>query len=289
MKNYKSYLILLAFVIALFPSCDDEDEISKPTITLNELGYDNNKTANLGADLHIDAEIVAEGKVDKVEITIHPEGEHEHHEEKSTSYLKDEHDWEFDTTYTEFAGVKNPHFHKHVEIPLYAETGHYHFHFSVTDMEGNQSEVEDEIELKQPEDSVKPSITVDSAPSDGEVFKTGDFISISGEVQDNSALGGIYIGLVRENQNLQDAEVKAMNTITLLHTHDFDDPKKYAFDARIEVGVAQDNNPSPSDLSGDLDGGAAWQSGDYYLIVKSPDKFGGGVAFSKHYKIKLEL
>ena len=319
MKHYKSYLILLAFVIAIFPSCDDEDEVAMPVITMNELGYEDSKTAFQGSDLHIDADIEAEGKVDKIKITIHPEGEHKSARSikfpgsstresngltgeaeasstdpnqllSETDQMLHEHEWEFDSTYTgpEFAGVVNPHFHKHVEIPVYADTGHYHFHFVVTDMEGNQAEFEEEIAIKQPEDTEKPVITVNSAPSDGEVFSTGDIISISGEVKDNLALGGIYVGLVRENQNLEDAEVNAMNTITLLHTHDFDDPKVYAFDASIEVGVTQDNNPSPSDLTKDLDGGDAWQSGDYYLIVKSPDKFGGGVAFSDHYKIKLE-
>jgi hypothetical protein len=38
-----------------------------------------------------------------------------------------------------------------------------------------------------------------------------------------------------------------------------------------------------------LDGGAAWQSGAYYLLVKSPDALGGGVAFSEKYYINIEL
>jgi hypothetical protein len=87
--------------------------------------------------------------------------------------------------------------------------------------------------------------------------------------------------LVREGQNLADANVDATNTITILHTHDFDSPTSHSFSAGIIVGANQDNNITPKDITGDI----AWQSSNYYILVKCKDQFGGNWAYSSHYPI----
>ena len=271
------FLIAIALTAGLFfTSCekDDDETNPKPVVDLTELGYNNDKIAYAGADLHIEAEIVAEGKIDKVTIEIHPEGENE---------------WEFDTTFTEFSGLKNTTFHKHIDIPVHADTGHYHFHFIVTDMDGQQTTAEAELEIQEPDDDIAPEITISSAPDDGAVFGDGETITISGSVSDDKALGGMYIGLVRADQTLTDAEVNAGNTITILHTHDFDGPTAHNFSASIDVGAEYDNNIEPKDISGDLDGGQAWQSADYYIVVKCKDAFGGNWTFSSHYPIEISI
>lgn len=257
-----------------FSSCEkDEETNAKPEIDLHELGYENSKIAYAGSELHIDAEIVAEAKIDKVHIEIHSESEHKDGE------------WHVDTTYTKFSDLKNTNFHEHLDVSSDADTGHYHFHFSVTDMEGQQTIIEDELEVKLPNDTVNPSISVSSAPSNNQMFNNGDNISISGTVTDDKALGGMYIGLVRVDQNLSDADVNATNTITLLHTHDFDNPDSHNFSANINVGAAQDNNVPPKDITGNI----AWQTADYYIIVKVKDAFGGNWEFSSHYPIKINI
>lgn len=142
--------IAIAFITALFfTSCENEEDVAKPEITLSELGYENSKIGYAGTDLHIEAEIIAEGKIDVVTIEIHPEGEHE----KRFAVDMHEGEWEFDTTYTEFSGLKNTTFHKHIDIPVEAEPTDYHFHFVVTDMEGRQTLVEEELEIQQPGDN----------------------------------------------------------------------------------------------------------------------------------------
>jgi len=284
MKQLK-FLTIVFLVAIVIQSCKKDDEettLNPPTISTFELGYEDSGEAFLGADLHIEAEVVAEAKIDRIQVTIHPEGEHD----KSTS---DEHEWEVDTTYTKFNGLKNTEFHEHIEVPVDAEEGHYHFHFIVIDMDRNTQEIERELHVEAPTDTEAPTITISSSPSNGQVFQNGETISISGTVTDNLAIGGLYIGLVRTNQNLENADVIATNTITLLHMHDFDGAAEYNFSASIEVGVAADNNGEPTDLTGDLDGGPAWQTGEYYLLVKSPDAFGGGVAFSEKDFISIEL
>ena len=268
--------IAIALVMGLFfTSCEKDEVAAKPVIDLTELGYENDKIGYLGSDLHIEADIVAEGTIDNIAIVIHPEGEHEpggHDNE-----------WEVDMTFTKFSGLKNTTFHEHVDIPVTAEAGDYHFHFIVTDMEGQQTSVEEELEVLQPDDAVAPEMSIASTPSNNQTFNKGETISISGSVSDDKALGGMYIGLVRVDQNLTDAEVNATNTITLLHTHDFDSPASHNFSASITVGATQDNNITPKDITGDI----SWQTANYYILVKCKDAFGGNWTISSHYPIVI--
>ena len=125
----------------LISSCNKEG--AKPEIDIHELGFENSKTAVIGEELHMDAEIVADNKIDRIEIEIHPEGVHE----KSTGGVNSSVEWEFDTAYTKFSGLRNTLFHEHIEIPGDADPGNYHFHLTVTDMEGYQTVFEDELEL----------------------------------------------------------------------------------------------------------------------------------------------
>lgn len=281
--QYNIKLIILTLLTAgiLFSCKKDEETIAAPSISDFELGYDNSQISYLGADLHMEANVVAEGKINTIRVTIHPEGE----EHKSTA----EEGWEIDTTYSSFYGLKNTNFHEHLDIPTTADTGHYHFHFIVIDLEGNSTEMEKELLIMKPADTEAPVITITSHPEEYQTFSSGQTITISGSITDNLALGGLYVGLVRVDQNLSNADVSSANTITLLHTHEFDSQTQHSFTAQIVVGAAQDNNTTPKDLTGNLDGGAAWQSAQYYLLVKSPDAFGGGTAFSEHYLINLNL
>ena len=282
----KKTLLLLSFAILggiTLSSCD-KDEMAKPRILNFELGYENSGIGYLGSDLHIEAEIIAEGKIDRVIIEIHHEGEHGH---KSFSKVlhHDDHKWEVDSTYTKFYGLKNTTFHEHIDVPLWAEVGEYHFHMKVIDLEGNQTEREADLEIMAPEDDVPPTITITSAPAENQSFANGETISIEGTVSDDKALGGMYIGLVRVNQNLTDAEVNSSNTITLLHTHTFDSPSSHSFNASIVVGAEEDNNITPKPITGDI----AWQSTEYYILVKCRDAFGGNWTFSQHYPITINI
>lgn len=142
--NKKILIIAIALgIITFFSACEDDATIAKPEITILELGegdnHGNDHTATVGGEVHIEAEIIAEGKIDKVQVIIHPEGEHK------SAVENDE--WELDTTYTKFSGLKNTTFHQHVEIADWAEAGDYHFDFIVTDMEGNQSSADAELEI----------------------------------------------------------------------------------------------------------------------------------------------
>ncbi len=283
----KNKFAIMTFIASLFVfvSCSEDDDFPAPVISDLEIGYDNSKIGYRGSDLHIDANIVAEGRIDRIVIEIHYEGDHHNDHNTGKNGDHDDHGWEFEHTWTEFNGLLNTSFHKHIDIPLHAEPGDYHFHFKVIDMQGKVTEVETEFEVKNPEDTNAPVITVTSAPADGEAFHIGDAISIAGTATHELGLGGMYIGLVRVNQNLEDAEVNSSNTITLLHTHDFDSPESHSFEASIVVGAEYDNNITPKPIEGDID----WQDGDYYILIKSRDAFGGPFGYSERFYIDIHM
>jgi hypothetical protein len=267
--NAKLKLIGILFLAGVFSvsSCkkdETEPTVAKPQITLSEVGLENSKIGYISSDLHLEADIVAEGKINTVKVEIYPEG-------SGT--------WEFDTTYTEFSGLKNTIFHKHIDIPLTADTGNYHLHFIVIDMLGNETVAESELKIMQPTDTVAPIITVTLSPTENQSFVDGQTITITGNLTDDQALGGVYIALVRADQNLTDAEINSTNTITLLHNQNFISPTSYSFTASINVGATMDNNNPPKP--------ATWTPDNYYILVKCKDAFGGNWTFSNHYNIVL--
>lgn len=273
--NITHKTLAVFFIVALsslFTSCQKEDVTPKPVISNLELGIGDNHTAYIGADLHIEAEIVAEGKIDKVTVEIHQE-------EGS--------DDEIVVEYDDFEGLKNTTFHQHIDIPETTVAGEYHCHIIVTDMEGNSTTVEDEISIKELVDEEAPVLEITTAPTNGQSFTTGETISISGSVTDNISLEGIFIALVRESDNMTDADVddESSSVILMLHTHDFgDDPDEYEFSSSIAVGAINDNNITPAPIEGDN----AWQSGNYYILIKSKDAMGNWV-ISAHYPIEINL
>lgn len=134
MKRLSKYIIMALLLPLVFTSCSSDDDagLAAPTITNTEFGHDNNKMAYIGGDLHIEADITAPGKIKEVIVEIHSENAG---------------GWEGEWIYTEFNGLLNTTFHKHVEIPEGIAPGEYHLHFIVTDQNGQSTQLEEHIEL----------------------------------------------------------------------------------------------------------------------------------------------
>jgi len=140
MKTTLIFVMTLSILSLTSLSCQKEETIAKPEIQLVEVGYDNTGTVTVETDLHLEAEVTAEGRISVIRVILHPEGEH-------GMKIAATGGWEFDSTYTEFIGLKNCEFHKHIPIPALADTGMYHLDFTVTDQEGNQSSVDSDVRI----------------------------------------------------------------------------------------------------------------------------------------------
>ena len=262
-------MVFTMLTVIIFSSCENE-KYAKPEVIIEEVGLNNSGIGIIGSDLHLAVTITAEGTIDALEVIISQEVPGS---------------WVFDSIYAEFSGMKSPAFHKHIDIPVSAEAGDYNVCFIVTDMLGNETIAEAELEIQEPSDDMAPAITITTAPESGQTFIIGQTITISGSVSDDIALGGLYIGLIRNSQNLADNEVSSSNSITILHTHSFSSPAVHDFSASITVGAVQDNDMTPKDITGNIE----WQSAGYYILVKCKDEFGGNWSYSDHFSLNINL
>ncbi len=139
MKNLKYvslFMTLFAIVTIVFTACsssDDETLPAKPVITLTEVGHDNSGHAHPGHDLHLEAELLAEGIIKSINVEIH--------QENGSPLVS--------VAYNEgkYIGVRNTEFHEHIDIPATAALGKYHLNFTVTDQKGQQTTVTSDLHL----------------------------------------------------------------------------------------------------------------------------------------------
>ncbi len=275
MKTNFKFLAIGAFLGLFLHSCSSDDDglsYEAPVISNIEVGIGNSHIGYVGSDLHVEVEVVAEGTISTIDVEIHMEDESA--------------GWFYEYSYDEFSGLLNTTFHKHIDIPDGITTGEYHFHFTVTDVQGNQTTIEEHIDIEQIDDTEAPIMSITTSPTENQVFTSGETISISGEITDNFALSGMFVALVRAEDNITDANVTGSNTsvIVMLHTHDFDAPDRVEFNASITVGAENDNNMTPSVI----EGANAWQLGNYYIIIKASDANSNGT-ISQHYPININL
>lgn len=103
-------------------------------INLTEIGHGTagNYHAHAGEDMHIEGTITSTNPIASIAIEIHKTGAPEIEAVFTTPY----------------AGQTTVDFHEHIDIPANQPTGVYHFHFVVTDNQGNEAEVEYDLEIE---------------------------------------------------------------------------------------------------------------------------------------------
>ncbi len=134
-QNKLVIVILVGFTFFTWLGCnkDEAPAVDKPKIEGLEVGYNNDRIAHPGSDLHLDAALLAPGGIASITLSIHPEGEA---------------GWEFEREYTEgYEGLKNTDFHEHIDVPADAAEGEYHLHLTVTDQLGNTVEAESHLDI----------------------------------------------------------------------------------------------------------------------------------------------
>jgi len=138
MKSFKLFsIIALACVLTIsLNSCgDDEPTIEAPSINLTEVGHDNSKHAHPGHDMHLEADIVAPGKINSIHVAIEQVG--------GTTTIKK------DFTSGKYIGVNNTEFHEHIDIPANTPLGKYMLYVTVADDLGQQTTVSCEINMEE--------------------------------------------------------------------------------------------------------------------------------------------
>jgi hypothetical protein len=142
-KSFFGTMFLAGLSLLALSSCEKDDPTpAKPVVTITEIGSHDSPEGKVAAgdDLHLEAEIVAEGLIAKIVVEIH--------QEEGGSF-------EIERTFgadSKYAGLKNAEFHEHIDIPANAPLGEYHLHLTVTDMEGQTTTAEAELEIIEEEE-----------------------------------------------------------------------------------------------------------------------------------------
>lgn len=150
MKTNFKFLAFVAFLGIFLNSCSSDDDatdvipsVNAPVISNFEYGegsiHSTDQIAFKGSDIHIEADIYAEGVVSSITLHIHSH---------DLTPGVDEVDWDFEQV---FSGsdyqVINPTFHEHVNVPTDIPAGEYHIELVVVDMQGNSTEVDGHLEI----------------------------------------------------------------------------------------------------------------------------------------------
>ncbi|KAB7529023.1 DUF4625 domain-containing protein [Flagellimonas olearia] len=165
--NFKSLALIIFLGLALY-SCSSDDEgtppVAAPTVSNFEYGegssHSTDQVAYKGSDIHLEAEITAEGIVSSISIDIHAH---------DLEVGEGEVEWDYEQTWTDASYlVINPTFHEHIDIPSNIPAGEYHIVLTVTDELGNSTEAEGHVQVLDP-------ITISDFDMDETVARGSDF------------------------------------------------------------------------------------------------------------------
>ena len=141
--------VLFCVFSLVLSSCSDDDDakqsVAKPVVALAEVGKENSKEAIAGKDLHLEGDLVADGLIARIDVTI---------------ATKDGNKTIVKQSYTEgkYIGVRNTTFHEHLDIPTDAAPGAYTVTFVVTDKLGQSTTFTSDLTVKALDKTV-PTIT----------------------------------------------------------------------------------------------------------------------------------
>ncbi|MFD2541436.1 DUF4625 domain-containing protein [Lacinutrix gracilariae] len=175
MKTNFKFLAILAFFATFLNSCSSDDDagstLAAPVISNFEYGegsdHSTEQFAYKTSDIHLEADIFAEATVSSIAVSIHAH---------DLTPAADEVEWHFEQVFTDSNYlVMNPTFHEHISVPNNIPAGEYHVELTVTDTQGNSTEVEGHILIL---DVITISeVSVDSTVVRGSNFHAEFFIN----------------------------------------------------------------------------------------------------------------
>ena len=157
MKKYffvVTTLLLNVFGFLALASCDNDDNqsVSKPVAALAEVGEENNKTAMVGKDLHLEGNLEADGLIARIDLQIATA------DGKTIVLTKT---W----TDEKYIGKRNTLFHEHVDIPATVSEGDYKLAFTVTDKLGQAATFTSDLRIEAPAEGA-PTISLTEVGED---------------------------------------------------------------------------------------------------------------------------
>ncbi|WP_461533170.1 DUF4625 domain-containing protein [Sinomicrobium sp.] len=168
MKSNLKFLVIVAFVTLFSASCSDDDDGLPGTVAPEISGFEygegsshsTDRVAYTGSDVHLEAEISAVVPVESIDLDIHGH---------DLELGEGEEEWHFHHSYTDSKYlVLNPAFHEHIDVPATAPAGEYHLKLTVTDEDGNSTEVEGHLVVLHP-------VSLSEIYIDEEVARGSDF------------------------------------------------------------------------------------------------------------------
>lgn len=281
MKKIITVICLIAIFAAGCKKDKVEQELSKPKLENIEIGTSNNKRALRGRDFHFNADVLAATKIKDVLLKI---------VQKPGEVYTD--NWKLELSWPEFSGVKNTNVHKHFTMPALAPEGKYDFYFIVTDENGTQIELKEDITIIDPANMpVDPKIGRDFVSRNGDliyytdtyvekelILKKGDELSLHAQVSEIKGDGILYSVLVKRKSNYFPESIDKLDfskaiVVTKVEHQGLGNAAKISTlklkngvygGESIIIGATMDGNePTANAISGEK----AWESGQYNWII----------------------
>jgi hypothetical protein len=141
----KRILFFTFFILLIFYTSSCKEEDANLAISITSLGYNNTHIGYLGGTLGVNAGILAEKKIENIDVEIRKENGNLKYGDENDAFIFV---WSFDSVFTDkYSGETEATFIEDIVIPMDADTGAYIFTIKVTDQKGNKTSAQDDFKL----------------------------------------------------------------------------------------------------------------------------------------------
>lgn len=253
-------MVVLFISLAIFSACSKyktaEPNLPKPTATNVEIGTNNNKRGIIGADFHLNADILAGHKIALVKVLIT--------QKAGETYTAP---WKFELAWESYKDAKNTNVHRHFDIPKDAPKGKYDFSLIVTDQNGTQLVIKEDFNIMAQSDlPFNPAFSLRTVPEENKVYKKGEVLTARFTVNDVQGEGTLCAVLIKESAKHYPetvAHIDFSKAIVIGRFVSNESPSWGMFNT-ITIGADRDSNsPEPSAITGLK----KWESGKYNFVL----------------------
>ena len=141
----KRILFFTFFILLIFYTSSCKEEDANLAVSITSLGYNNTHIGYLGGTLGVNAGILAEKKIENIDVEIRKENGNLKYGAENDAFIFV---WSFDSVYTDkYSGETEATFIEDIVIPMDADTGAYIFTIKVVDQKGNKTSAQDDFKL----------------------------------------------------------------------------------------------------------------------------------------------